>query len=273
MLKTAAKWLILIALLTYIGFITAMARQQADKQLCCGIDVVVRGETISDSVTKKEVADELGRCPVKFIGEPASKVPLAKIETFLNRFSNFENVECVLTSKGKLRVEVTPILPELRIFDDSISYYINKAGKKIEANAEFFSDVPIATGHFSDEFSPVELLPVARFIAADSTLSHLVAMISANDARNIIVVPRIRGHVVNIGDASRLREKFDALMLTYKKIMPYKGWDAYDTICVKYRGQIVATRRNKAPLHSPLKYVEEEDPEEHTLPEIQHTDI
>lgn len=269
MWKTVAKWLILIALLAYVGFITAMAREQAANEVCHGVDIVVHGEAANDTVTRRGVADELGRCPHKFIGEKLPRVPVGKIETFLTRFSNFENVECAVTSKGNLRVEVTPIVPELRVFDDSSSYYINKAGKRIQANAEFFSDVPIATGRFSEKFSPVELLPVARFIASDSTLRHLVAMISASDPRNIIIVPRIRGHVVNIGDASRLREKFDALMLAYRKIMPYKGWETYDTISVKYRGQIVATRRNKAPLHSSLKYVEEEDPEEHTLPEIQ----
>ena len=271
MWKTVAKWLILIALLVYVGFVTAMAREQAAKEVCRGVDIVILGEAANDSVTRRGVADELGRCPHKFIGKRLPEVPVGKIEAFLTKFSNFENVECAVTSKGNLRVQVTPIVPELRVFDDSASYYINKAGKRIDANAEFFSDVPIATGHFTDTFSPVELLPVARFIASDSTLRHLVAMISATDAHNIIIVPRIRGHVVNIGDASRLREKFDALMLAYRKIMPYKGWETYDTICVKYRGQIVATRRNKAPLHIPLNYVEEEDPEEHTLPQPETT--
>lgn len=271
--KTVAKWLILIALLVYVGFVTAIAREQAAKEVCRGVDVIVRGDAPNDSVTCRGVVDELSRCPHKFIGKPLPKVPLEKIEDFLTQFSNFEDVECVITSKGRLRVEVTPIVPELRIFEDSTSYYINKAGKRIEANAEFFTDVPIATGRFSETFSPVELLPVARFIASDSTLHHLVAMISASDARNIIIVPRIRGHVVNIGDASRLREKFDALMLAYHKIMPYKGWETYDTISVKYRGQIVATRRNKAPLHTPLTYIEEEDPEEHTLPELENINI
>lgn len=273
MWKTVAKWLILIALLAYVGFVTAMAREQAAKQVCRGVDIVVLGESDNDSITRHGVADELNRCPHKFIGKPLPKVPLGKIEAYLTRFSNFEDVECALTSQGRLRVQVTPIVPEMRIFEDSVSYYINKAGKRIEANAEFFADVPIATGRFSKTFSPVELLPVARYIAADSTLSHLVAMISASDARNIIIVPRIRGHVVNIGDASRLREKFDALMLAYRKIMPYKGWDTYDTISVKYRGQIVATRRNKTPLHAPINYEEDVDPEEHTLPELENTNI
>ena len=48
--------------------------------------------------------------------------------------------------------------------------------------------------------------------------------------------------------------------------MPFKGWNYYDTISVKFRGQIVATRRDKKPLYPFEPIVEEEDPEAASLP-------
>ena len=54
----------------------------------------------------------------------------------------------------------------------------------------------------------------------------------------------------------------------YHKVMPYKGWDEYDTISVRFRGQIVATRRDKTLLnHGPATDDNEVDPEEATLPD------
>ena len=58
------------------------------------------------------------------------------------------------------------------------------------------------------------------------------------------------------------------LQLFYRKVLPKKGWNEYDTISVKFKDQIVATRRIK-PVIAPVETVEEEiDLEEQTLPEV-----
>ena len=58
-------------------------------------------------------------------------------------------------------------------------------------------------------------------------------------------MPVIRGHVVNLGDTSLIANKFDRLKVFYREVMPVKGWNFYDTVSVKWRGQIVASRREK----------------------------
>ena len=102
-------------------------------------------------------------------------------------------------------------------------------------------------------------------------MHDLTAMIEARDSRNLIVVPKITGHVVNFGDTTRLEQKRDALKLFYTKVMPHKGWEQYDTISVKFRNQIVATRRDKTRLNVSEEPVEEIDLEEGTLPGIGET--
>ncbi len=62
-----------------------------------------------------------------------------------------------------------------------------------------------------------------------------------------------------------LGDKFDRLRLAYKKILPVKGWDFYDTLSVKWRGQVVATRRVKR-LHQAISTVDIEAEQE--LPDI-----
>ena len=47
--------------------------------------------------------------------------------------------------------------------------------------------------------------------------------------------------------------------------MPYCGWETYDTISVKYRGQVVATRRDKTPRRHAPELEEQEDVEEQAL--------
>lgn len=225
-----------------------------EAERCSGIEVVVehKGGLLSDTITQRGVIAELARFDKKIIGKRLGDINTLAIERFLSRFSNFEEVQCVVTSKGKLRLMITPIVPELRIFDGDDSYYINKDGKRIPASAQFFCEVPIVSGHFSRSFTPKSLLPLTRYIARDPVFSNLIMMIRADSPNDIILVPRIAGHVINIGDMSNIPEKLKNVLLAYREIMPYQGWEKYDTISVKFAGRIVATRRDKSELkHTP----------------------
>ena len=265
MRNTILKWTLLIILLGYTAAITVWAHAEASRNACSGIEVVVDGSNKADSVTRNGVLAELAHYPRKIIGVPLESVNTYDVRQFLSRFSNFENVDCVITTDGKLKVSVIPMIPEIRVFSPMGSYYINKDGKYIASNAEFYVDVPIVKGVFTNKLPAMYVLPVTRFIESDPVLSELVAMIEVIDEDNIILIPKIQGHVINFGDTTRLQEKKRALMTMYNKIMPYKGWNEYDTMSVRFRNQIVATRRLKAlEAHGPLTD-DGDDPEEAAL--------
>lgn len=76
---------------------------------------------------------------------------------------------------------------------------------------------------------------------------------------NIILVPVIRGHVINFGDMSDMENKFTRLRQFYKDVMPVKGWNYYDTIAVKWTGQVVATKRKKKLADANLAYVDDSE--------------
>ena len=265
MIKSILKWLILTSLMVYAAWAAIWARGEAKLHGCKDIVVNISYSATADTVTRSGVLDELSRYPETIIGRPIETINTLSIEKYLSQFSNFEEVNCVLTTNGILNVNVVPMIPALRVFDGDKSYYINKDGKEIRSKANFYVDVPVVAGKFSKTFRPVELLPVVRFVNSDSILNKLVGMIEAKDADNIILVPRIHGHVVNFGDTTRLREKRQALLTVYRKVMPYKGWEEYDTISVKFKGQVVATRRNKSVADHGADYSDDIDLEEATL--------
>ncbi len=268
MRKTIFKWLILTSLFAYIACMTIWARGEAAKLRCTGIEVKIESAGKAESVTVNGVREELAKFPKKIVGTPVNALNTREIEHYLSAYSNFEDVECSISTAGKLKVEIIPMIPELRVFEGESSYYINKDGKRIESKPNFFVDVPVVTGNFTPSFTPRNLIGLSRFIQSDPVMRHLVGMIEVRDPDNIILVPRIHGHVINFGDTANMVEKRQALLTMYRKVMPYKGWNMYDTISVKFRHQIVATRRDKTRnLHS-LPVEEEVDPEEATLPEV-----
>lgn len=269
MVKKIVGWVILTVLAAYVVFAAIWAHGEAAKNSCKGIEVqIVKGHT-ADSVTQRGIMAEIAKYPDQLVGAQIPAINTRNLEKYLRDFPQFEDVSCSFTTGGKLVIKVTPMVPELRVFEDSASYYINKDGKRMASKASFFVDVPVVSGNFSREFQPKHLLPVTRFIGNDPLLSQLVGMVHAQDADNILLVPRIHGHVINFGDTNRLAEKRDALVAVYRKVLPYKGWEEYDTISVKFRGQVVATRRAKGNQAPQKVEYEEPDMEEATLPELE----
>lgn len=270
MVKKVLTWVLFVVLVGYVIAAGIWANAEARKNSCKGIIIQISNTGSADSVTGNGVMSELRNFPEKIVGSPITAINTKGIESYLKKFPQFEDVDCSFTTDGKLRVNVIPMIPELRVFDDSLSYYINKDGKKMTSKASFFVDVAVVGGKFTPAFSPTSLLPVTRFIQQDPVLKSLVAMVYAEDADNIILVPRIHGHVINFGDTNRLIEKKNALMAMYRKVLPYKGWEEYDTISVKFKGQVVATRRNKTFTPAPKVEFEEPDMEDFTLPDLEN---
>ncbi len=270
MINTVLKWLLLILLTGYTAWVTIWANREADRHKCTGITINVLGTENKKILerTKSGIEIELSRYPEQILGIPVHNVNTGKIKEYLSAIPNFESVDCMINSENHLLVEAKPLEPVMRVFDAGKSYYINREGKRIDAKAEFFTDVPVVCGNFNKHFTPENVLPLVKYISSDTRLENLVSMIVARDGRNLMLVPRIKGHVINFGDTTRMKEKSNNLFLFYRKVMPHKGWMEYDTISVKFRDQVVATRRNKTKLQHSEDYTDDIDLEEHTLPEV-----
>lgn len=265
MWKVTLKWSLLVVLVAYVVGMFVWARAEASRHVCTGIDITIDGKGKVASLSENSVREVLGEYPDPIVGRPVHSINTLAISDYLRKFNSFETVDCLITTQGHLKVRVVPMVPAIRVFDGDKSYYVNKDGKTMAAVPGFHVDVPVVTGNFTKTLRPEHVLPVVRFIERDSMLSHVISMIQVVDRNNILLVPRVKGHVINIGDTTSLPMKRQAILTAYRSIMPYRGWDTYDTISVKYRGQIVATRRDKTPLFPIPVYDDDEDGEEMSL--------
>lgn len=269
MWKTIFKTVLCVMLLGYVAFAFAFVHQDNAKRVCPGIDLRIVGNTIPDSVLRQGVNSQLARYGRKLKGERLENIDLQKLEDYLSAFSNFESVECSFNPDSRLRITVSPIKAEVRVFSDKgTSFYINRAGKRIDADAEFYIDVPVLIAPEKFESLIPSALSVIRYTSADSELCPLIAAYKIDGPNDIIIIPRLQGHVIDFGDSTRLEEKKAAILTAYRQVLPAKGWNTYDTISVKFKSQIVASRRNKAiSTHGALED-DGVDLEEATLPDV-----
>ncbi|MCM1518789.1 MAG: hypothetical protein NC117_09125 [Pseudoflavonifractor sp.] len=257
-----------LLLIAYLVVAVAWSRSQAAEAVCEGMRIEVNDTSSSGFVTAVEIGHELGDLNVRAKGMPLREIDTDSIERILGAVDRIEDARAVILNDRHILVEVTPMRPVARVFDGDRSYYINKDGKRISADARYHVDVPVIAGHFTDDFKAASLLPLVNYIEGDDKWRSLISMISAPDSRNIFIVPIIRGHVINLGDLDRLDDKFARIDRFYREVLPVKGWNHYDTLSVKWDGQLVATRRVKN-LANPMTDVdiesENEDPDMGTM--------
>lgn len=248
-----------LSLLIYMIVALSFTSRFSSEEYCQGITIVVNDSLSRRFVTAAELSKELGSLPSTVSKMRLKDVNTDSIRRLLAGIDKIEDVKVVKMTDHTVRISVDPMLPVARVFDNLGSYYINREGKRISANPRYHIDVPVIQGNFVDSvFSPVEVLPLIEYISADSIWSSLMSMIKVDSPSDIIYVPIIRGQVVNLGSLDNIESKFSRLKRFYTEVLPVKGWNYYDTISVKWGGQIVATRRHKT-LPAPFSIIEEDE--------------
>lgn len=260
------KVILSIILLVYLTVALCVAMNEPDGDTCKGVKIeVLNTDEIPDPaqfVTAEELAHELGDLPDHAKGMPMSAIDTQALRLRLLKLDKIEDAEVVRYSDGTIRISAHPMVPVARIFDRDKSYYVNRAGKRITASARYHKSVPVIRGHFDEgdtTFTPLNLLPLINYIAADTTWNSFISMIDVKSPRDIILVPMIREHVINLGAPTDFEDKLARLKRFYAEVLPHQGWEKYDTLSLKWKGQLVASKRvHEAPK---LPSIREEDEE------------
>lgn len=248
-----------LLLVAYVVFIFIWMGTAIEGGKCTGMEIYIADTAASRFVTAAEIAREIDDLPSRCKGMPLRDINTDSIEAKLNRIDKIESASCLMLNSGKVIVSVKPMQPVARVFEEDYSYYINRNGKRISADARYYLDVPVISGVFDAKLQAQDLLPLVEYIYSDPTWSTFVSMIKTDMKHNIILVPVIRGHVINFGDMSDMENKFTRLRQFYQDVMPVKGWNYYDTIAVKWTGQVVATKRKKKLADTNLAYVDDSE--------------
>lgn len=247
-----------ILMVAYMGFAMTVSSRMASADTVTGLDVVLSDPT-SRFVNVNDVVVESGLDPDSLTRCLRSTFDLRGLEARLTASDKLQSANAVLLSDGTIRLDVTPMVPVARVFEPGkASYYINATGKRIKAELRYHIDVPVLVGTFDSVHPAQRLLPLLDYIAGHRKAGAMVATVTQEPDGNIILIPTIVGHVVNFGDTSRVSEKFAMLREFYRSVAPVKGWNTYDTVAVKWRGQVVATKRHKEAPPMPVPIEEEQ---------------
>ena len=262
-----ARYIIIIILASLLLWGVLWAKGRTEGEKCVKVDIRIENNDSTSFVNAEGVLQYLNQCHLRLIGVPMKDISTVAVEEALARSPYLEYGECVKGADGVLLVKVKQLVPVMRVMDGDNAYYVNRDGKQMPVSTDFTSDVMIVKGHFTAQYPPKRLLPLIDYVQSDSVINALVGMIEFRDSNNIYIVPNIMGHVVNFGNVDNIENKFKKLLLFYRKVMPEKGWNTYDTISVKWRYQVVGNLRHKKVLTEHVDTVGESNENESYAPQ------
>lgn len=255
--------LLWIALGGYLVWTGQKVRHAGRAALCTGISIGIADSDRLALISQAELYERMAPLRERYTGTALHALPLSEIETQLEAHPAVKNAETYVTYDGLLHIEVSQRIPLLRVINAyGDDFYIDRDGYILQLTAPHAAYVPVTTGRIAVRPAAVGTQPVhARSGDAGSVfpvLSELYAMagwlnehpfwnaqiqeIYVRDDGDFQLVPLV-GPVILFGRWQDAEEKFGNLLAFYRNGLNVMGWDHYKQVNVKYRGQVIGTRK------------------------------
>lgn len=245
-----------------MGFVN----KQQDALLCEKLTVNVNQENDLYFLDMYDVIRLIKERGDSIVGQPKSTVNVSAIEKALNSHADISNAEVYMSINGEVKVEVKQRKPIVRVMNlDGDSYYIDDAGTFMPLSSKYTAKVLVASGMLSEPFIKRytysiadigkdsllnatsmldEIYAMANYINADKFWSSQIQQIYINKDRDMEIVPIVGDQKIIFGDTTYMDEKFKKLLTFYQQGLNTTGWwDKYSIINLKFKNQIVCTKK------------------------------
>lgn len=205
--------------------------------------VLVSEQTVADSILSAlpHLTTQLvGSVDRKSVAEAAAHVP------YLSDISTSVSVS------GKVVVRAVQRRPIARLFYGSREYYFDNDGNMMPMSRTGECNVLVAGGNFTEPLNTdslnsqtLALVTLANYLDREKRYRDLIDQIYIERDGDIIMIPKLGDHIIELGAPDNLDTKFSNLLAFYRHGMPRAGWNTYSRVSLKYRGQVVCTKETK----------------------------
>jgi cell division protein FtsQ len=239
-------WLCLVAA---TGFTIYYAYMQREAVRCQSIVVNINPDS-PRFMDEKEIAGMIEKAGEPIIGQKLSSININKLETKLTTFSTLDNVEIFrkvdskgFSFSGKLVISVDERTPVLRMKNSTDDYYLDAKGIRIPVSLKYVERILIASGSIPDEKIEKSLLRMADFVNKDEFWRAQIEQVFIQANGQLILLPQVGDYLIEFGIPDDYELKFRNLKAVYQQGFKNLGWNKYKAISVKYRNQVVCTKK------------------------------
>jgi len=217
-------------------------------------------------LTEEELIKRLEQQKLIFKGQRVEELDIERIENAVSNMEEVRNVVVYRYLNGQWHLEVELRKPIAHIFaPNNDSYFIDSQGDIISSDRQHLARVLIVTGKVPESKeilkerkvinkstlitleSLLKIYQIINYICNDELLKSLIGQVHLDDKNDFILIPIVGDQRIVFGVAetkNEVEDKFKKLKIFYKEALPYEGWNKYNEISLKYKGQIVCKKNN-----------------------------
>ena len=251
-MKRSSKITLIIVGAVLLGLLVLVANVMRSHMQVRGIEVVIDYGGVSPLVDGQTVADSVTRALPDILTRQVKSVDCGKVAAAAEHVPYLTNVSTTVSVSGKVVVRADQRKPVARLFYGNAEFLIDREGGLLPLSSLGDCDVLVAGGDFVEPLrrdsvnSQVKLLSqLAAYLDEHPDYGDLIDQIFVESSGNLMLVPKLGNHVVELGVIENLDTKFSNLLTFYRRGMPRAGWNTYSKISLRFKGQVVCTRRTK----------------------------
>jgi cell division protein FtsQ len=201
-------------------------------------------------LTSQEVDNELVKTlGINVKGVPVGKLDLERIEAVVKTNPYVKDADVYVNTNNQLEVNLTQKIPILRVMDNNGNqYYLDDLGAKIPISKHYSPRVLIVSGGlppYQSDFQTAgksmlsNVFLLTKYINEHEFWKAMIDQIHVNGVGDILLIPQIGQQKILFGNIENIDEKFHRLELFYKEAMSTVGWNKYEILDVRFKGQVV----------------------------------
>jgi cell division protein FtsQ len=257
-LKITVPVLIVLVIFSLLGFVN----HHQSEMICKNIDIQILGKKELQFIERQDIQNKVNSVSDNPVGKKMQEIDPLQIEIEVEKIPAVKNAEVYITIDGSLKLEVEQREPIARIVNSNGSgYYIDKDGQTMPLSNKYAAKVVVFTGEIIEPYFKISLkdenindtifkkliiddiFTLADFIDKNTFLKAQVQQVYVSTNREFEISPRVGNNNILLGSSENLDEKFNNLMLFYAQIAESGEWNKYNQINLKFKDQIVCTKK------------------------------
>ncbi len=209
-------------------------------------------------VESREVKELVLKQQGVVLGRPLSGIDTRRLEKKLEQHPFILRVEVYKDVTGLLHVEVVQREPVVKVYlSGGGGMFIDREGMMLPFSHKTPVHLLVASGHIPSPRiplpAPLQALPenhplhgiyrMARYIVDDPLWKAQIEQIYLDRQGEYTLTPRVGSHAIYFGGIDNMERKFWKLHIFYTHALNNLGWKRYTSIDLKFKNQIVCTRR------------------------------
>lgn len=235
-------WWMTLPLLVGILLVFTAADHEARKVPCRAIDITVDqldGMYFVDAPSLRNAIVQ----QFTLLDFPMADLPYAELHQAIVNHHGVASCDIIPTLGGTLQIEVRQQRPIARVWTPDTCLYLDDQGRWMPLSRRYTAPVPVV--HAENREDARSAMPLLRTMDQDPFWNRFIDQISVDDG-NVHFHPRLGDLTVDLGTGqelnSRLADQLRQLKTFYRALLDSGDLRRYNTLDLRYDGQLVARK-------------------------------